>query len=246
MDVHRAAFGERNDRRELVRRHGAQAVRRDADIGARQSADRLARGSHQRGKLIDRADEAALAGMRCCAAKGAVRIKTRQQRQADAGGFGSLRNARSHLGEVGIGRAVAIVMEIMEFADAGKALLEHLDIKQGRDSGDVVRRHRQREAIHRLAPGPERVGRCRRAVRQAPPCRAGTRGCAGSPVPEARLRGVRRRRPAPRPAVTSAIAPSVIDHLHVIGPARGQERGGEMQSCHVSSRLDRTATRLYV
>ena len=26
------------------------------------------------------------------------------------------------------------------------------------------------------------------------------------------------------PGVTSAIAPAVIDHLHVIGPARGQER----------------------
>ena len=51
------------------------------------------------------------------------------------------------------------MMEIVEFADAGKAPLEHLDIEQGRDVLDVVRRHRQREAIHRLAPGPERVGR---------------------------------------------------------------------------------------
>ncbi|MGY3120070.1 hypothetical protein ACVWXQ_004007 [Bradyrhizobium sp. S3.14.4] len=69
MDMHRPAIRERNDRREFVRRHRAQAVRRDADIGVRQSADRLARSCHQRGELIDRADEAALSGMRCGAAE---------------------------------------------------------------------------------------------------------------------------------------------------------------------------------
>ena len=36
--------------------------------------------------------------------------------------------------------------------------LEHLDIEQRRDRGHIFRRHREREAIHRLAPGPERVG----------------------------------------------------------------------------------------
>ena len=95
MDVDRAALSERNDRRQFVRRHGPQAVRRDADIGSGQAAQpALREAAISAGKLIDGTDETALAGMRRCAAKGAVRIKTRQQRQPDAGGFGSLRNAR--------------------------------------------------------------------------------------------------------------------------------------------------------
>ncbi|MGY4349918.1 hypothetical protein ACVWXM_006411 [Bradyrhizobium sp. GM7.3] len=69
MNVHRAALREWNDSRKLGRRYGAQAVRRDADICARQSFNDLARGSHQCGKLINRTDEAALAAMRCCASK---------------------------------------------------------------------------------------------------------------------------------------------------------------------------------
>ena len=246
MDVNRPAFGERNDRREFVRCHGAQAVRRDADIGAGQARDGLARGGHQFGELIDRADEAALAVMRRGAAEGAVRIETRQQRQADAGGFGSLRNARRHLGGVGVGRAVAIMMQIMEFADAGKPALQHLDIEQRRDASDVVRRHRQREAIHRLAPGPERVGACRRAIRQAPPCRAGKRGCAGSPVPEARWRGARRRHAGATPGVTAAIAPAVMTTCTSLAQPEGRSADAKCSRDMLPRRLDRTAPRLYV
>ena len=96
--------------------------------------------------------------MRCGAAEGAVRVETRQQSEADAGGFGRARNSRRHFGGIGVGRAVAVVMQIVEFADARKTLLEHLDIEQRRDGFGVLGRHRQREAIHRLAPCPERVG----------------------------------------------------------------------------------------
>ena len=156
--MNRPGFGERHDCRKFVRRHGAQAVRRNADIGARQRADSLACAGDQRGKLVDRADEAALAGMRCGSAKGAVRVEARQQRQSDASHPSGVRNSRRHLCRVGVGRAVLVVMEIVEFPDARIALLEHLDIEQCSDSFDVVRRHLQREAIYRLAPCPERIG----------------------------------------------------------------------------------------
>ena len=95
--------------------------------------------------------------MRCGAAKGAVRVETRQQCEADAGDLGGSRNSRRHLGGIGIGRAVVVVMEIVEFPDARKTLLEHLDIEQRRDGFGVFGRHLQREAIHRLAPCPERI-----------------------------------------------------------------------------------------
>ena len=61
--MHRRAPGQCEDRRQFVRRHGPQAVRRDADIGTGQGADRRPRSVKQLCELIDRADEPALAGM---------------------------------------------------------------------------------------------------------------------------------------------------------------------------------------
>ena len=156
--MNRSAFGECHDCRQFVGRHGPQAVRSDSDIGPGQFADGHFCRRNQLGKLVDRADEAALAGMRCGATKGTVCVETRQQCKADAGDLGGLRNARRHLGRIGIGRAIVVVMEIMEFPDAGIALLEHLDIEQRCDGFRVFGGHVQREAIHRLAPCPERIG----------------------------------------------------------------------------------------
>ena len=114
-------------------------------------------GGDQFGELVDRADEPALAGMRRGAAKGAVRIETRQQRKSDTGGFGGSHNSRRHLGRIGIERAVVVVMQIVEFPDARKSLFEHFDIEQRCDGFRVFGSHLQRETIHRLAPCPERV-----------------------------------------------------------------------------------------
>ena len=44
-------------------------------------------------------------------------IKDRQQRQADACLAGRRRDALRHLGDVGIGFSVAVVMKIMKLAD---------------------------------------------------------------------------------------------------------------------------------
>ncbi|MGY4349919.1 hypothetical protein ACVWXM_006412 [Bradyrhizobium sp. GM7.3] len=162
-----------------------------------------------------------------------MRIKTRQQRQRNTRSFGGLRDACGHFADVGVGRAVAIMMQIMEFADAGKTLLQHLDIKQCRDRRDVVGRHRQREAVHRLAPGPEGVGAIAAQFRE-------TRHAALESV------AVQARKSRKRDVVAFIAGDRCHarrhlgdraggdHHLHVIGPARGQERGGEMQSCHVS------------
>ena len=157
VDMNRPAFGQRHDGRQFVRRHGPQAVRSDADIGPGQCADGHLCGGNQLGELVDRADEPALAGMRCGSTKGAVRVETRQQCEPDAGDLGGSRNSRRHLGRIGIGRAIVVVMEIVEFPDARIALLEHLDIEQRCDGFGVFGSHLQREAIHRLAPCPERI-----------------------------------------------------------------------------------------
>ncbi|MGY3697366.1 hypothetical protein ACVIGA_007446 [Bradyrhizobium sp. USDA 3240] len=233
VDVDRVGAGKRNDRRKLVGRHCAKAVRGDADVGAGQFSDRLARGSHQRGEPIDRADEATLPGVRRCAAESAVGIETRQQRKPDAGGLSCLRNTHGHLSRIGVRRAVAIMMEIVKLTDARKAALEHLDIEQGRNGCDVVGCHRQRKAVHRLAPGPERIGavaaqfgkaghaalkRVAVQARQSRNCQLVTL-ISGGGGHACRHRDDR----------------AVGDHdLHVIGPARRQQRECEMQSCHFS------------
>ncbi|MGY3120069.1 hypothetical protein ACVWXQ_004006 [Bradyrhizobium sp. S3.14.4] len=160
-----------------------------------------------------------------------MRIKTRQQRQRNAGSFGGLCNAGSHFREVGIRRAVAIVVEVVEFADAGKALFEHLDIQQRRNGGDIFRRHRQREAIHRVAPGPERIGSIAAQLGQP---RHAALECVAVQARQPRKRNSMTlvaggRRHARRHLGDRA---GGDHHLHVIGPARRQERGGEMQSGH--------------
>ena len=157
VDMNRPPFGEWRDCRQFVRCHGAQAVRGDTDIGPGQFTDGNLRRGNQLGKLVDRADEPALAGMRCGATKGAVRVKTRQQCEADAGDVGGARNSRRHFGRIGIGRAIVVVMEIVEFPDARVALLEHLDIEQRCDGFRVFGGHFQCETIHCLAPCPERI-----------------------------------------------------------------------------------------
>jgi methanogenic corrinoid protein MtbC1 len=65
--------------------------------------------------------------------------------------------AAPHFGGVGIGRPGRIVMQVMEFADAGEAGFEHLDIGKGGNRPQFVRAHAFEEAIHDLAPGPETV-----------------------------------------------------------------------------------------
>ena len=119
---------------------------------------------------------------------------------------GRRRDALGHLGEVGVGRSVAVVVQIVELADAREAGLQHLDIELRCDRLDLVRRHRQREAVHHLAPAPETVGR--RAAQFGQPGHAALEGVAvqvghaGSTIawrssPAAAQRRARRRRSRP-------------------------------------------------
>src|SRR3546814_2066859 len=76
------------------------------------------------------------------------------------------------LGAVRIGVAVAIVVQIVEFANRGVARFQHLDIELRGDRPDLVQRQAVDETVHHLAPGPVAVvgaGRPRptRPLRQA-------------------------------------------------------------------------------
>ena len=174
-----------------------------------------------------------------------MRVETWQQRQSDAGDLGGSGNSCRHLRRICIGRAVAIVMEIVEFPDPRIALLEHLDIEQRRDRLGVLRSHLQREAIHRLAPRPERIRRF--AARLCKSCHTALERVT-----------VQARYSGDRQLVAFIVAfgrcadrnlfdgPIRDNHAHVVSPARRQQRRCKMQARHVFSRLDRTRPRLYV
>ncbi len=162
------------------------------------------------------------------AAEAAMGVERRQQREADAGRRAGGGDARGHLAEIGIGRAVDVVVQIVELADRGEAGLQHLHVGEGGDRLDVVGREPREEAVHHLAPGPEAVGAGpRRSASAAMPrwkawlCRFGMPGSAMPAMCS-----------APRacaPGVTRAIAPSSIRDAHVVGPARRQQRVIEEQ-----------------
>ena len=80
-----------------------------------------------------------------------------KQRHADADAPRRGQNAPGHFRRLSVRRTIGRVMEVVELGDGGEARLQHLDIELRGDRLDVIRRHHEREAIHGLAPGPERV-----------------------------------------------------------------------------------------
>ena len=71
--------------------------------------------------------------------------------------FGRGGDARRHLADIAVRPAVSCVVQVMEFADAGEAALEHLHVGKRRDRLDVIGRKLRQEPVHRLAPGPKGV-----------------------------------------------------------------------------------------
>jgi hypothetical protein len=64
-----------------------------------------------------------------------------------------------HLGRIAIGQAVLVVVQVVELADGGVAGAEHLDEQEPGDGAQLVRPHGMGDAIHRLPPCPETIGR---------------------------------------------------------------------------------------
>ena len=93
------------------------------------------------------------------AAKPGVGVEDRQQGQADPRRRGRRDDPAGDLGDVVIGRARRIVVQIMKLADAGEAALQHLQEGQGGDGLDLLRPAPVQKAIHQRPPGPEVVVR---------------------------------------------------------------------------------------
>jgi hypothetical protein len=133
-------------------------VRRDAHPPFRQRCHRCTRALNQIEEAIGIVDEAALPGDRRGAAKTAIGVERRQQREPDTGLRTGRRDALRHFPEIRVGPAVDIVVQIVELTDGGEARFQHFHIGKGGDRLDVIGRKALQEMIHHLAPGPEAVG----------------------------------------------------------------------------------------
>ena len=134
-------------------------MRRDAEHRTGHARHGTAAGVQQLRKAIEIVDETPLAFVRRLPAETGMGIEHREKRQADAGRFGGGGDAFGQFGDVVIGRAGKIVVDIVKFADPREARLQHLDIGLRSHRLDIVRRHAADETVHHLAPGPEAVGR---------------------------------------------------------------------------------------
>ncbi len=156
MDVHRA-IGERQQRTQFFAGDRAQAVRGNAEHRVRQRGQCRLCGVQQLREAVHVVDQASLRRVRRRAAEIGVGIEHRQQGQADTGLVGGGGNPCTHLGSIGIGAAVGIVVQVMELADAGEAAFQHFHVGLGGDGLHRVRTQMGQEAVHQLAPAPEAV-----------------------------------------------------------------------------------------
>ena len=96
-----------------------------------------------------------------------LHIERRQERDREPARLGGGEAAKPHLGRIGIGAAVGLVMEVVKLPDGGIAGLRHLDIGLGGNGLKFIRIHLQRKAVHGVAPGPEEAIVGARALGQA-------------------------------------------------------------------------------
>ncbi len=137
--------------------HGAKAVRGNADRFVSFALHHPATIVDETSERRDVVDEPSLLRFGRRAAERRMGVKHGKQRDPDAGPSGGGENAPGHFRTRLIGRTIGRVVEVVEFGDGGEPRLQHFHIELRRDRLDVVGRHLKREAVHRLAPGPERV-----------------------------------------------------------------------------------------
>ena len=142
-----------------LHRHGPQRVRGDADLQrlpiAPVPAQRLQYG--QQTLLVSR--KATLRRLKRSAVEACPHIEHRHHRQRDPGLRCGMDEPGGHLGRVGIGRAIPVVVQVVKLADRGVARFQHLDEKMLRDGAQLVGPDGMGNPVHRLPPGPETIGR---------------------------------------------------------------------------------------
>lgn len=233
VDVHRAAIRQRQDRGDLLRRGGAQTMRRNTDDGVRQGRHGPPAGLDQPTVPFDIVDESALTGRRGLPAEAGMGIEDREQGERDACRRCRRGDPRRKLGDIAVGRALGVVVNVVKLADAREAAFEHLQKGLRCDGLDIVGSHAVDEAIHRVAPGPEAV---LATIKTRPALLGETRHAA--------LEGMAVQVGQARQADFVALVPGLsrcaacngvdatIDQgeSHIVGPAFGQQQRMEPQA----------------
>jgi hypothetical protein len=104
---------------------------------------------------VKRVAEPDLTGSKRAPVAAAILIMHRQQGQPDSGHRTGRRDPLGHLGDVGIGNAARLMVQIVEFHIGGISRLKHFHLHEGRDRLDMIGRQPVEKAEHQLPPGPE-------------------------------------------------------------------------------------------
>ncbi len=153
IGISRAGSGRRFAQSPLVDR--AQRVQRDA------GRDPAALAGLPHGFLRDaqhgigRRPEAPLVFPQAGRAESRAHVQGGQQRQADAHPLRRAHQCQGHFAGLGIGPALRVVVQIVEFADLRVARPQQLGVQVGGDGLQLPRRHVMRDAVHAVAPAPE-------------------------------------------------------------------------------------------
>ena len=84
-------------------------------------------------------------------------VENGQQRKSDTRLRCGIGQRPRHQQRIFVLATILIVMQVVKFADVGVAAAQQLGVEFGGDRAQSVRRHRQRNAIHAVAPAPEVV-----------------------------------------------------------------------------------------
>ena len=155
--------------RKLLGCRGAQGMRRDTESRVLLSRHLVRGCAQQRVESFNVMQKATLACGRCGAAEVGVSVEHGQQCDGDAGIARRSEDALRHLGSIGIGSSLRIVMQVMEFGHAGVTRQQHFKIQLAGDRFHILGRETGEKAVHQLAPGPE-------IVAPAPACRQAGHG----------------------------------------------------------------------
>ena len=90
-----------------------------------------------------------------------------QQREPDACVGGGGDQCLAHVVRVGVGPSAGTVVQVVEFADRGDSRQRHLGVHRAGKLEVALRRQSSGDAIHQLAPRPERAAA---ALRVGPQC----------------------------------------------------------------------------
>ncbi len=158
VDMHRPVRGKGGDLRQNLAWNRAQRMGRDTDAKVPRRCTTCGCGRLQQlFKPLRIVAESVLTACKRAPVASALRIIDRQMRKADPALHGGLDHGQRHLGDMVIGLAVALVMQIVKLAHGSEPGFQHLHLRECCDCAYVHWGQNVQKTVHQLAPRPETV-----------------------------------------------------------------------------------------